>query len=324
MWPLFFLICFGLGYAALNRYDPRQKLPDAAVYAQIATNGPRAAPNHLRFRILVPSLAREVYAIANGHTGSWDPLMFSFLVVNASFVASTAYLLLRVGTAIINRPVALLASAFYLLNFAIANVHLAGLVDAAEAFFLMALVVSLFYEKWWLLPVICVFGTLAKESFVPFSIATALSWILASERKSRRGWSWIVVTAAVELLTLIALQAAIAGHVIWPWQFLSSMGSETSYGMNLLHSLVDRNSWYILIWLVPLGLAGMRALPRPWIWSAGAAVLIALLLNAYHSTVGGGGGGIGRYVFDVAGPLLSLSAAAYLSGASEKQSTSAG
>jgi hypothetical protein len=53
LWLLFFLISSGLGYPALNRYDPRQALPDAAVYAQIATQGPALVNCHLRFRVLV-------------------------------------------------------------------------------------------------------------------------------------------------------------------------------------------------------------------------------------------------------------------------------
>jgi hypothetical protein len=67
-------------------------------------------------------------------------------------------------------------------------------------------------------------------------------------------------------------------------------------------------------------LAGIKRLPRSWIAAAGTAALTAFALNAYHSTVGGGGGGVGRYIFDVAGPLLSLSAAAFLSDLNEGKS----
>ena len=39
VWPLFFAICFGLGYPSLSRYDPRQVegLSDVANYYQLAT-----------------------------------------------------------------------------------------------------------------------------------------------------------------------------------------------------------------------------------------------------------------------------------------------
>ena len=117
---------------------------------------------------------------------------------------------------------------------------------------------------------------------------------------------------AAECVTVIALQSAISGHLVWPWVFAASLNSNANYAANFGRSLLDRSSWYILIWLLPLGLVRIRKFPREWVASAAVASLCALVLNAYHSTVGGGGGGIGRYVFDIAGPLLSLSAAAYL------------
>jgi hypothetical protein len=98
-------------------------------------------------------------------------------------------------------------------------------------------------------------------------------------------------------------------HLVWPWDFALGLNSHANYTANFLRSLVDRSSWYILMWVLPLGLARIRECPREWVASAGAASVCALALNAYHSTVGGGGGGIGHYVFDIAGPLLSLSAA---------------
>jgi hypothetical protein len=39
LWPLFFTICFGLGYPTLRRYDPRmtEGLSDASKYYAIVT-----------------------------------------------------------------------------------------------------------------------------------------------------------------------------------------------------------------------------------------------------------------------------------------------
>ncbi|HKW19439.1 MAG TPA: hypothetical protein VJO35_18160 [Terriglobales bacterium] len=316
LWILFFLISAGLGYPSLNRYNPRNQLPDAAVYARLATADSAAIHDHFRLRILVPLLAHGVYRMTQGRTGTWDPLMFSFLVVNSWFVATTAYLLCAVGITLLStRSVALLGAALYLLNFAIANLQLAALIDSAEACLLMAVVASMFYRRWFLLPVLGAIGALAKESFVPFSIAMATAWLLAeSDEKFRlRRAVWIATMAVVEVITLTELQSSISGHAVWPWAFMTGMSSPTNYGTNLLHSFIDRNSWYILIWLLPLGLAGIKLFPRPWKFAAAAGALTALALNAYHSTVSGGGGGIGRYVFNIAGPLLSLSAAAFLS-----------
>lgn len=87
LWTISALICFGLGYPTLNRYDPRQRLPDAATYAKLAQEGPGAVASPFRFRILVPVLARCIEALAKGDTGTWDPLLVGFLVVNSIFVA---------------------------------------------------------------------------------------------------------------------------------------------------------------------------------------------------------------------------------------------
>ena len=93
-------MCLGLGYPTLNRYDPRKLLPDSASYAKLVTEGPAAVPDYFRFRVLEPYLVRPFYALAQGHVGSWDPLLFGFLVVNSLFVASTAFLLSSGGHAV--------------------------------------------------------------------------------------------------------------------------------------------------------------------------------------------------------------------------------
>jgi len=313
LWTLLSLICAGLGYPTLNRYDPRVAVPDAAIYAQVAVNGSFVVNTPLRFRVLVPYVARAVSVLVRNHTGSWDPLMFSFLVVNAIFVATTAHLLWRIGQTIVTETsVALLAACLYLLNFAISNVHLAALVDAAEACLLMAIIASVYYKRWYLLPLWGVLGALAKESFIPFSMAMLLAWWIASRERSRGVAIWIAIVAGAELATFVILHWAVMGHAIAPWTAAATMQSPTPYLSNLWNSLIDRNSWYILIWLLPLGLAGRKRVPREWKAAAAAGVLVAIVLNAYHSTVGGGGGGLGRYVFNTAGPLLSLSAAGVL------------
>jgi hypothetical protein len=313
VWATFVLICFGLGYPTLNRYDPRQLLPDAAQYAKLAQDGPASVDSPFRFRVLVPYLARAVEAIVKGHTGTWDPLRFGFLVVNSIFVATTAFLVAVVGESLLgDYSVALFASALYLLNFAISNAQLAALADSGEALFLMAVVAGMFCGRWTLLPLFGVLGALTKESFVPFSILMALTWWRSSpETGPRRSRNLIFVCAmfAAEMITVIVLQSGISQHLVWPWDFASSLNSHGNYAANFVHSLIDRSSWYILIWLLPLGLLRIRELPRPWVAAAAVASVCAFGLNAYHTAAGGG---VGRCVFDIAGPLLSLSAAACL------------
>jgi hypothetical protein len=315
IWATFVLICFGLGYPTLNRYDPRQLLPDAASYAKLSQDGPAAVASPFRFRVLVPYLAWSVAELAKGRIGTWDPMLFGFLVVNSLFAATTAFLISVVGESLLgDYSVSLFASALYLLNFAVSNAHLAALVDSGEALFLMAVVASMFYRLWMLLPLFGVLGALTKESFVPFSIVMAITWLVVSPDKvlRRRNAIFVVAMIAAECATVVILQSVISGHLVWPWGFAAGLNSHANYAANLMHSLLDRSSWYILIWLLPLGLVRIRSFPREWVASAAVASACALGLNAYHSTVGGGGGGIGRYVFDIAGPLLSLSAAACL------------
>src|ERR1700690_83006 len=228
LWATFVLICFGLGYPTLNRYDPRQLLPDAATYAKLAQDGPANIASPFRFRILIPFMARSVAALAKGRTGTWDPLLFGFLVVNSLFAATTAFLISVIGESLLgDSSPALFASTLYLLNFAISNAHLAGLVDSGEAVFLMAIVVSMFFRRWPLLPLFGVLGALTKESFVPFSIAMTITWLLISPDIARRRSNaiWVVTMIAAECATVIALQSAISGHLVWPWSFAAGLDS---------------------------------------------------------------------------------------------------
>lgn len=86
------------------------------------------------------------------------------------------------------------------------------------------------------------------------------------------------------------------------------MHSSSGYAGGALWRLFDRNFWFILIWLLPLGLIRLRRLPRSWIIATGLACAGALTLGAYHSARGN----VARPLFSVAGPLLSLSVAIFL------------
>src|ERR1700688_4115983 len=69
---VFFLIACGLGYPILNRFDPRQTpgLSDVKIYASLVTGTATgtASPDagHIRFRVLVPWLAKPFYRLAHG------------------------------------------------------------------------------------------------------------------------------------------------------------------------------------------------------------------------------------------------------------------
>src|ERR1051326_4370183 len=96
-WLFFFLICFGLGYPTLNRYDPATNLAgaefDAAEYYEIVVGHVSETELPFRLRVLVPMLAQPIFNVSAGRVGTWNPVWFSMLVVNAGFVAATACLL---------------------------------------------------------------------------------------------------------------------------------------------------------------------------------------------------------------------------------------
>ena len=267
----------------------------------------------MQFRILVPYLARPIYRMAKGRIGTWDPIMFGLLMVNAFFTAFTAILLVTV----VNRqlgsyPVALGAALLFLLNFAIPNLRLAGFVDAGEAFFLMLLVWALFDQRYWILPIAGILGATAKESFVPFLIVFTLAWWLSSRKSMhapKPAAAWIVSSWLAALAALALVQWTITHAFRSPLRFGLDLRGDTPYLAHVLNSFRDRNFWYIFVWLLPLGLVRLNRLPRTWRIATAATCVTAFALDAYY---GGQPGTIGRALFTIAGPLLSASAALLL------------
>ena len=87
--------------------------------------------------------------------------------------------------------------------------------------------------------------------------------------------------------------------------------------MTLLVSLVDKDSWYILIWLLPLGLVRIQTISAAMgLGRGGCRPGRAAAQRIPYPP--GAEGGIGRYLFNVAGPLLSLSAASFLCDATPR------
>jgi hypothetical protein len=311
LWSVLWLICFGLGYPTLNRYDTRAVagLSDTIEYHRLVTDGPAAVSTHGRFRILVPFVARPIARLAQGHIGTWDPVSFGLLVVTALFTATTAYLIVAAGQKLLgNCTAALLGAAIYLLNFETANLRLAGLVDSAEGCFLMALAWSLLSRRFWLLPLWGILGALAKESFVPFAAVFTVAWWLTSRR--REHWRPLeavatLSTGAAALVAVVMVQSIVSGRVIWPWTFAASLGGP-GHLRALISNLADRNLLYGFTWLLPLGVWHLARFPRPWMLACAAAVVADLALVAWFSAQPGTAA---RGIFSIAGPLLSLSVA---------------
>lgn len=312
---LFLLIAMGLGYPVLNRYDPRQTpgLSDVQSYSALVTGGELVGPPHLRFRILVPWVARPFYHLAQGQIGTWDPVMFGLLCSDSLFVAATALLLVALGLHQLGDfPVSLVASLLYLLNFAVPNLRLAGLVDAGEGFFLLGLLWSVSQQELVLLPILAALGALTKESFVPLSIIFTLAWWMTARKNLDSPWRnalWIASSSLSSVLAIAIIHWRVAGEIISPIAFAKDFHRNQAYLGHFASSLWDRNLLYIFAWLLPMALPKLRKFPRSWLIPTAAAAAIVFVLDSYYAAAPGT---VGRELFSVAGPILSLSAATFL------------
>ncbi len=313
---LFFLICLGLGYSTLQRYHPPSipGLSDSAIYYQLVLGSPAELSRpYMRCRVLVPFVAKPFYQFARKFIPSIDAVAFGLLVSNSFFCALGACFLVSIGTQITREPpVALLGATLYLLSFAIPNLQLAGLVDSGEACFMLALTWSLLVEKWWLFPVWGILGALSKETFVPFSIAFTMAWWFSEWRQSKKGvqtrLKWIVLLAVAGAATMTVLHSVVAGQIVWPWDIAAEAHAGAPLHQALIRSLTDRIFWYVFIWLLPLGILGAGRIPRPWLFASFVTGLIALALGSWRDMLGN----VARPVFNVVGPMLSLSVAMLL------------
>ncbi len=315
LWLLFFLICIGLGYPTLNRYDPQSVpgLVDSAGYASLVTGGNLAGDE--AHRVLVPYLAKPIYWLVKGRLQSWNPVFFALLAVNSFFVATTAYLLVVISDLITgNYAIALVSGFLYLANFAVANFNLSGYVDSAVNCMMIAVAWALLTDRWWLLPIWAVLGSLAKETFIPLSAVFALAWWLmcwrqSPHRLSRLAWTGAMVAVGFASLTLVMARVSPGSS---PMTFAAARWDQNGAGYFYLSGLVGclfaRESFYVFGWLLPLGVWRLGRLPRTWVVASVCAALATLAMGAYDNAVGN----TVRPLFSVLGPLLSLSASLLL------------
>jgi len=319
LFALFFFICFGLGYPTLNRYDPTRTdgTSDSARYYQMIVNGPQdfGLAEHVRGRLLVPYLAKPFYHLALNRIKTWNPVFFALLVVNSFFTAMTAVILVCIGCQLTkDRAVALLGACLYLLNFVVSNMQLSGLVDSAEACFMIAITWALLNDRWVLLLSLAAFGAAAKETFVPLASTFVLVWWFATRSKGSRlvkGF-WVVAMITTGLAVVMILQSTAAGRLIWPWTLASSIGAGGNYLQSLWRCIAGHEIEYTLIWLLPLGVWRLRKLPKPWVRASFITLMVAFALGAYRDTLGS----VARPMFNAVGAILSLSVAMLLSRSS--------
>jgi hypothetical protein len=309
LWLAFFMICFGLGYSTLNRYDPTQAqwLSDSQQYFRMVVDGARMAEYHLRYRVLVPYLAKPIYHAAMGHVGNWNPVSFSMLVVNSGFCASSALLLISVAEAFgLGLATGLMAALAYLLNFNVVNAQLAGYVDSSEAFLIICLILVLQRQSWNALTLLGPIGVLGKETFAPIAVLFACGWLW---RAKKRPWLQIGIMAVASVAVVVAVRSAIEGHLVTPREIVMTE-NEIAEPQTLLHNtarvLGSWTTWITFLWLAPFARYGVQRLPRAAVSgtlvAAAGTVAMAIWVDAGQNT--------SRYLFDVAGPCLSLAFAA--------------
>lgn len=318
---MFFTICLGLGYPALQRYDPRhaEGMSDTWKYywMTIGVNTDQVKPL-FRARVLVPGVARPFFLIGRKFLPAERAAFFGLLIANALFCASTACLILVIGLKVLGdlHP-SLLGATLYLLSFAISNFQLSGLIDSGEACFLAALVLTLLTEKFFLLPLWAVLGALAKETFVPFATVFALVWWFTQWREGRQTLAplkWIVLLTLMGLATVSTVHSLQAAQLRLPWQIAGLAHAPGNYVAALVRCVTERSFWYVFVWLLPLGVWRLKHFPKPWLLASLAASLVALVLASYNNS----GGTVARSIFNIAGPLLSLSVALLISRVSER------
>lgn len=319
LWSLFFLISFGLGYPTVKRYDPRaaRGMSDTVKYYAMTTGEDTSFFRDVfRRRVLVPTVARPFYSLALRLPATWDPGFFALLVANSIFCAITACLVVNIGAKLFNDlSVSLLGATLYLLSFAIPNLLLAGLVDAGEACFIGLLIWALQSGRWWLLPILGIFGAMAKETFVPFSTVIALTWWFIEGRTdkagegNRRPLIFIASMAILGMATVMLIHSQVMGSFAWPWEMARTARADGSYPKAIVRVFTQANFWYVFGWLLPLGVWRLSSFPRKWVGATAVAALTAILLGAFIDA----GGSVGRSVFNISGPLLSLSVALLIS-----------
>jgi hypothetical protein len=309
LWLLFFAIGVGFGYPAVRYYDPRSRGPtdSAALYHDLLTGQtPRLAGTnswHYENRILVPMLARPVYALVRGRSGSWEPAFLALLLVNASLMASAATLLVHITHAVAANAAAGVLAAFLLYaNFATPNFYLAALVDSAELTAFLVMTVALLRQRWWWLPAIAAVAVMAKETFLPLGTAFAAGWIAATWRAQGAPISAplaVLAMTAVSTAVLTALAALRGMPAFWLRDVLPEPLSASSYLAGAAMLVTDRGLLYVFGWLVPLAAVSVRQLPRPWAiasLTAAAAAFGVGLINEEQT--------VNRALMNVAGPML--------------------
>ncbi len=307
----FLAICFGLGYPAVSRYDPRTAGNyDSGMYYEMVSGREVNAP--AASRVLVPTLARGVLQVVSRFDwGAWDPVLLSLLVVNSVFTSLSALIVMRLAAAVdAAAAVVVLAPFVYLSSFVVVNSHLAGLIDSAEGFFLAAISLALLRDRWLLAPLLIALGALAKETIVPLGLCGMAAWWVAVWARGLPRPRFVAVALGVSLaagaITLGACRyladvPAYEKHVL-------SLSRLARLPSNVADCLLTKTQIYAFAFLLPMGIPRLRRIPAPLLAAAGGMALLATLLGAYAEI----DDNLYRPLFHTLGPVLVVSCSIFV------------
>jgi hypothetical protein len=312
---IFMSICFGLGYAAINRYDPRTTgISDTSAYHNMTqfNYDPQETLPPWRFRPLIPTLAGGLLKIVSQfNLHSWNPVFFCLLIVNSFFVSFTCLMLIEITRSLkLGNAAALLSPFLYLSSYSMVNYHMAGLVESGEAFFITAIILALLKEKWFLIPVLFGIGAFAKEGVVVFGLAYAVGWWLfqcfTKNPRCRSLPVYIIIAAIVGAITIQAIRSIIGGPLF------ERHAPSLNRLLRIPHFLFRpvyiniKDLLYALSYLLPVGLIGLKKIPLGFVVASLVSGLTVVMAGAYSEAV------VGRALFDTIGPLLTISCSTLL------------
>jgi hypothetical protein len=310
LWGLFFLLCLGLGYSAVKRYDVRTVggMSDTARYHAIVEGQTEELAPIWLHRALLPVAARPVYWLLKGRTGSWDPVQTSLLVCNAALVALAAQFVYLMGLRTDRPQSALPGALLYLLNFQVTNYLLAGMVDSLQAATFAVLPYFLAQGRWKLVFLAAIAGAAGKETTLVLVTAFTGAWVL---KRGQYYGRFAVMTAAAAAGTQV-VPLLIGGT---PSNFLALAEGQQYYtGRGIVESLwgciKPWNLWFTVGWTLPFAWTERRGIAGDWASGCLTSAIAILALGTWSDA----GPNIARPLFNVCGPLLCLATAQYLVG----------
>lgn len=309
---IFFLTCLGSGYAVLNRFDPSllPSMNDTAFYAAIVINGIEGISADFPNRILVPYLAHIVY-LSVPEIGSWNMVNFAMLVVNSSFTSLSALLIFNMSFKITKKiEYSILSCMFFLLNFHITNFYLVSSIDSAYGFSILALIYSLFHQKFNYLPVIAIIGCLIKEVFLPVGSGLVLGWLIyelyVNKNIQPGKFLRFILFMSAGLLTIILVDAAInSGESTFSyWSKFTDNLTSDKFELDIISIFIGVVKFmFTLGWVMILSIPSLKELPSNLIFSTSFACFIAIALGW---VVGVQGSDYARFIYIPGAFIFSL------------------